>query len=132
MSLPSSEIIYTIIGTISLFLYIFLIVSLIYFRHRNSEIDFRSSFYSIFISVGIADCIQRIFNEYSTNLPFDSSLQYFYLNVSNGNDHVLPKIGTFTEYFCGYAQYFGHLLVSINRFTAMSYPLKHEKVASNV
>jgi hypothetical protein len=90
------------------------------------ETEFRSSFFTIFISIGIADICQRFVSEFCTILPFDAYLQTFYLTTANNNS--IAKIGLFMSYFLGYTQYIGHLLISINRYTAMSYPITHDKV----
>jgi len=126
--LPPIEIVYTVIGTISMFLYIFLIAALLHFRVRRREIEYRSSFFTIFISLGAADILQRVTSQFSFTLPFDPNLQAFYLAVGNSNAHLLAKFGIFLANFLQFAQFGGHLLVSLNRYTAMSYPIKHEMV----
>lgn len=127
MSPPIEIIVYTIIGTISMLLYTFLIVALLNFRRCNEK-EYLSSFFSIFISLGVADIASRITAQFTLFLRFDPSLANFYLTVGNANAHILAKLANFLLNFLGNAQFGGHLLVSINRYTAMSFPLKYEKV----
>jgi hypothetical protein len=127
MPLPTAEIVYTVIGAISMAIYIFVLLSIIHFRRRN-ESDFCSSFFTIFISLGVADILSRIMSQLFTILPYDSNIQQFYLSAGNADNDLLAKFAIFVTFFPGYAQYFGHLLISINRFTALSFPFTQEKV----
>ncbi len=126
--LPPIQIVFTVIGTISMSLYIFLIAALLHFRVRCREIEYRSSFFAIFISLGVADIIQRVSSEFTVTLTFDPNLQTFYLTVGNANNHLLAKFCVFLQNFLGVVQCAGSLLISLNRYTAISYPIKHATV----
>jgi hypothetical protein len=127
MPLPTVDIIYTVVGTISMLLYIFVLSSIVYFRRRK-ELDFCSSFFTIFISLGIADIFARIINQLFTLMPNDSDLQQFYLTVINSDNLLWAKIAMFGAFFSAVAQYIGHLLISINRFMVLTFPFYHNQV----
>jgi multisubunit Na+/H+ antiporter MnhB subunit len=127
MPLPIAEIVYTVVGAISMILYIFVLASIIHFRRRN-EADFCSAFFAIFISLGVADILSRISSQLFTILPYDSNLQQFYLSAGNADNDLLAKFANFATTYTGCAQYFGHLLISINRFTALSFPFAQKQV----
>jgi hypothetical protein len=127
MSIQFDVLVYTVIGAISMSLYIFLLASIIYFRRRK-ESDFCSSFFTIFISLAIADIGARITNQIFTILPYDANLQQFYLTAGNANGAFLAKYAKFSTYSFAYIQSLGHLLVAINRYTALSRPVDYDHV----
>jgi multisubunit Na+/H+ antiporter MnhB subunit len=127
MPLPTAEIVYTVVGAISMILYIFVLSSIIHFRRRNEE-HFCSAFFAIFISLGVADILSRISSQLFTILPYDSDLQQFYLSAGNADNDLLAKFANFANTFTGSVQYMGHLLISINRFTAFTFAFAQKKV----
>jgi multisubunit Na+/H+ antiporter MnhB subunit len=127
MPLPTAEIVYTVVGAISMIVYIFVLSSIIHFRRRN-EVDFCSSFFAIFISLGVADILSRIMSQLFILLPYDSDLQQFYLSAGNADNNLLARFANFATTFPGCVQYIGHLLISINRFTVLSFPFAQKKV----
>jgi hypothetical protein len=98
---------------------------------RCREIEYRSSFFAIFISLGAADIIQRVSSEFTATLLSDPNLQTFYLTIGNANNHLFAKFCVFLVNFLGVAQCAGNLLISLNRYTAISYPIKHVTVCIN-
>jgi hypothetical protein len=127
MSLSAADIAYTVVGTISMILYSFVLASIIHFRRRN-EVDFCSAFFSIYISLGVADILSRIMSQLFILLPYDSTLQQFYLSTGNADNDLLAKFANFANTYTGGVQYMGHLLISINRFTALTFPFAQQEV----
>jgi hypothetical protein len=110
----------TSIGAFTIVIYSVLIAFLIAYRHQ-----FNSSFYKIFISLGIADILQRIFTEFFLFFPYDGVLTAFFESNLTG---FVPVFGFYMIRFMQIAEALGHLLMAANRFTAMKYPFQFATV----
>jgi hypothetical protein len=108
------------IGAFTIVIYSLLIAFLIVYRHQ-----FNSSFFKIFISLGVADIFERIFTEFFLFFPYDGVLTPFFSVHLTG---FIPVFGLYMNRFIGIAEAFGHLLMAANRYTALKYLVQYETV----
>ncbi len=108
------------IGAFTIVIYSALIAFLIAYRRQ-----FNTSFYKIFISLGVADILQRIVTELFIFFPIDGVLSAFFATQSIG---FIPVFGMYTNHFVGIAEAIGHLMMATNRFTALNYPFQYATV----
>jgi hypothetical protein len=110
------------IGAISLIFYALLIGFLL--RHRK---EFNSSFYKMFISLSLANMFQRIITGFFLLFPYDG---FFPALFASNFDGFLPVFAYFLNHWAGVSQAFGHLVMAINRWSAMKYPFEYESVSA--
>jgi hypothetical protein len=108
------------IGAFTIVIYSLLIAFLIAYRHK-----FNTSFYKIFISLGVADILQRIFVGVFFFFPTDGVLTAFFESNLTG---FVPVFGLYMNRFIGISEAFGHLLMAVNRYTALKYPIQYATV----
>lgn len=109
------------VGAVTVVFYLFLIGIIVYYRKD----DFNTSFYKLFISLAISDVLQRIVSQLVDFFPYDGVLSSVYASDFGG---FIAVFGQFLNHFAGYAESFGHVLLALNRFTAMKYPIGYEAV----
>ncbi|KAK0423024.1 hypothetical protein QR680_007930 [Steinernema hermaphroditum] len=115
------EVIYLAIGIPSLIFYVILIVSLL--RHSNKEV-FGRPFYRIFAVICAVDCLSYVTNTISTRFALCPTFNFLY---DGFNSAVAARILHSVVFFCSYFLTFGQSLITVNRFTAVTFPLKHHK-----
>jgi hypothetical protein len=106
---------------VAVVVYIFLIAILIYYRKK----DFHSSFFKLFIALGISDILNRTFSGFFVFFALDGIFPSLFASNLTG---FFPVFGLFGNDMFEIAQAFSHVLLSFNRFTAMKYPMQHEHV----
>ncbi len=108
------------IEAVTIVIYSALIAFLIVYRHQ-----FNSSFFKIFISLGVADIFQQIFTEFFFFFPSDGVFsEFFSVNLTG----FIPLFGVYMNRFMSIAEAFGHLLMAVNRYTALKYPVQYATV----
>ncbi|KAK0423031.1 hypothetical protein QR680_007933 [Steinernema hermaphroditum] len=115
------EIAYLSIGIPSLIFYVIVIVSLL--KKSNKE-TFGLPFYRIFAVICVVDCINYVVNTVSFRIPMCPTFSSLYVDSQSS---ILTNILHFGLFFCGYFVIFGQSLITINRFSAVAFPLKHQK-----
>ncbi len=110
----------TSIGAFTIVIYSLLIAFLIAYRHQ-----FNSSFFKIFISLGVADIFQRIVTAFFLFFPYDGLFSAFFATQSTG---FIPVFGLYMNHFISFSEAFGHLMMAANRYTALKYPLQYATV----
>ena len=96
--------------------YITLLYTLIKFRNQLN-----SSFFTLFISTGIADCCFLILQQLFLSIPklyFPEMREEPILSMGY-------KVTTWSLYF---TQVFGILLIAVNRYLGLTNPMKYEQV----
>ena len=85
--------------------------------------EFRSAFFTLFISTSLADCffiLSRILGVKVREVLLATSL----------SDGVVATLGTMAVWFASRIQCLGVFLIAINRLTAIKLPAKHRKVGT--
>ncbi|KAK0422995.1 hypothetical protein QR680_007914 [Steinernema hermaphroditum] len=115
------EIVYMLIGIPSLIFYTIVIASLL--KKSNKE-HFGLAFYRIFAAICVFDCLRYIVDTVTYRLCMCPEFRFIY-------EKIQPSAFTtslyFTSYFFGFCQIFGQTLITVNRFSAVVFPLKHRK-----
>ncbi|KAK0423029.1 hypothetical protein QR680_007932 [Steinernema hermaphroditum] len=115
------EIVYLAIGIPSLIFYAVVIVALL--KKSNKDV-FGLPFYRIFAVICVVDCINYVVNTVAFRLPMCPNFAFLYENLKPSFVTRLFHLGV---YFCGFFVTFGQCLITINRFSAVAFPLKHHK-----
>jgi hypothetical protein len=118
--LPTLDVICYSIGAFTIVMYSALIAFLIVYRHQ-----FNTAFYKIFISLGVADILNRIFIALFLFFPSDGILPDFFAAYSIG---FVPVFGLYSNRVISFSEAFGHLLMAANRYTALKYPVQYTTV----
>lgn len=105
----------------SFILYLYLLILLI--KNRQNP-DFSSSFYLIFISQGIIDCLQIVQTFTLLRLPLMGAFSSFF----SAYKLSLARIFMVSSHYFIFVQMLGHTLISLNRFTAITLPIRHTLV----
>jgi hypothetical protein len=112
-----------VLGVISFVVYLFIIATIL--RYRKSE-DLQSSFFKLWISLGIADCLHFIHSYTLMRLPLLGIFHDFYAAHDSG---VMPVFALWFSHYLFQTQLLGNLLFAINRFTAVARMTKHDQVS---
>jgi hypothetical protein len=112
-------------GYVSFFFYLFLMAVIL--RYRKSD-GLKSSFFKIWISLGIADCLHFLESYFLMRMPLLGFFTGFYKSNETG---LVPKCTLMGTYYFFFVQLFGNLLFALNRFTAATKLTKHE-IVSNI
>ena len=110
-----TDFIFLLINLLTLVIYIMVLFILI-----KCKETFVSTFYVIFISIGFADIVVVARYAVVTIMKYQFN-EYMRSNVLATGFRMIIWYGS-------RAQYFGVLIMSFNRFTAINHPLKHKLV----
>uniref|UniRef100_A0A914XRN4 G-protein coupled receptors family 1 profile domain-containing protein n=1 Tax=Plectus sambesii TaxID=2011161 RepID=A0A914XRN4_9BILA len=114
-----------VLGVFSFVVYLFIMFVII--KNRKNE-DMQSSFFKLWISLGVADCLHFIHSYTLMRLPLLGVFHDFYQANDSG---VIPVFALLFSHYLFQTQLFGNLLFAINRYTAVAYVTKHELIWTN-
>ncbi|KAK0424110.1 hypothetical protein QR680_008503 [Steinernema hermaphroditum] len=111
-------------GIPSLALYVVILVQIIRNKHDKR---FNRPFYRLCFLIGLVDCVVYLIIYIFFTLPIYSMFSSFY-----GSALFFPSPFTtavyFSTYLFTYLQLFGNCFLTLNRFTCIVFPLKHNRI----
>uniref|UniRef100_A0A1I8AMI5 Serpentine receptor class gamma n=1 Tax=Steinernema glaseri TaxID=37863 RepID=A0A1I8AMI5_9BILA len=127
MGLPSWQLPVIVFGSISLFLYLLIIIVICRFRKRSSSLA--GSFFLLVLVHSIADI--SMFTEFNILMR---ARKYGYLNFIF-TDHTdtyegMARLSTWLHYYLKIVVYIGLVFFALNRLTAISHPVNYEELWS--
>lgn len=112
----------SVFGFISFVIYILIIATIIRYRKEN---DFKSSFFALWISLGIADCYMFLHSYILMRLPLLQIFGDFYKAQETG---FLPNYAIIGVYYMMAVQLLGNALFALNRYSALTNAALYEQV----
>ncbi len=104
-------------------LYIFVIVTLLFYRNKDTHL--KNSFFNLWIVIGIVDVSHVPIFWFTGKMPLMGFFDSFYLSAGSRMAHI-SIFFSYSNHFC---QVLGIVLLSVNRLTALTYPTKSEQVS---
>uniref|UniRef100_A0A914XJN1 G-protein coupled receptors family 1 profile domain-containing protein n=1 Tax=Plectus sambesii TaxID=2011161 RepID=A0A914XJN1_9BILA len=111
---------------ISIPIYVIFVCALI--KYRKSELS--GAFYTLHISIAVADLLSLIFCKLFYKFPVFCGIFPLGYDVAMRYSYFFGKLIMFMFWYSMHVQICGVVVVTINRFTALVFPLKHNKIWS--
>jgi hypothetical protein len=102
---------------------VYILVLIVIAKNRKHEI-LKHSFFSLMISLGIADILKILLTTFWTKLAGYGWVSQFFFWMGSWSS----RLGLSLSYCFQGAQLAGLLFVTVNRFTAAVFPLTHQQV----
>ena len=112
---------------ISIPIYVIFVCALI--KYRKSELS--GAFFTLHISIAVADLLSLIFGKFFFKFPAFCGIFPLGYDIAMGYSYFLGKLVAFMFWYSMHVQMCGVVVVTINRFTALVFPLKHNKVSDS-
>jgi hypothetical protein len=118
--------IWTVLVSLITLVYIVLLVQL--FRHRNKH-PFKHTFFQISLQLGIANVLMIVYSFFWYRLPSFHVFPANFIDEMSDDAKVIfsGSHSVFIVYFL-HVQIIGTILLSVNRYTSLCWPLRHKMV----
>uniref|UniRef100_A0A914VQZ7 G-protein coupled receptors family 1 profile domain-containing protein n=1 Tax=Plectus sambesii TaxID=2011161 RepID=A0A914VQZ7_9BILA len=109
---------------ISIPVYVIFFCTLI--RYRKAELS--GAFFTLHISTAVADLLNLIFGKFFFKFPVFCGLFPLGYDIAMRYSFFFGKLVAFMLWYTMHAQMCGVVAITINRFTALVFPLRHSKI----
>uniref|UniRef100_A0A914VHX3 G-protein coupled receptors family 1 profile domain-containing protein n=1 Tax=Plectus sambesii TaxID=2011161 RepID=A0A914VHX3_9BILA len=113
---------------ISIPIYVIFVCALI--KYRKSELS--GAFFTLHISIAVADLLSLIFGKFFFKFPAFCGIFPLGYDIAMDYSYFLGKLVAFMFWYSMHVQMCGVVVVTINRFTALVFPLKHNKITLGI
>lgn len=111
-----------VFGIISFILYVFIMITIIRYRKKS---EFKSSFFVLWVSLGVADCYMFLHSYFFMRLPLLAVFTDFFDTHKTG---FVPVYALIAVHYIFWVQLIGNALFAINRYSALTNVTFYEQV----